>query len=300
MLSPRLGLIFGAALLALLFARVPPQPGSTENRVVSHPGPFQSKGTRPLVIAHRGGHHLRPENTLAAFQHALELGSDVLEMDIRLTRDRIPVVFHDDSVERTTDGRGFLHEMTLAQVKSLDAGYHFRPPDSDRRFPYRGAGISVPTLEEVFQAFARVPIIIEIKPRQNEAVDPVAALIERFQRWDITMVASFHGSVLQAARNRFPRMLTSASPAQVRNLWLLTRIGMGRFYRSEMKALQVPEFYGRLHIADERFIRAARSLGVPVHVWTVDEIDPMQRLIALGVDGIITGRPDRLRKLNRD
>lgn len=300
MLSPRMGLIFGAVLLALMFALMLPQPGSIENRLASHPGPFASHGARPLVIAHRGGDHLRPENTLAAFQHALELGSDVLEMDIRLTQDRIPVVFHDESVGRTTDGRGFVHEMTLAQVKSLDAGYHFRSPVSDRRFPFRGAGISVPTLEEVFQAFARVPMIIEIKPRQKEAVDPVAALIERFQRWDITMVASFHGSVLQAARSRYPRMLTSASPAQVRNLWLLTRIGMGRFYQSEMWALQVPEFYGRLHIADDRFVRAARYLGIPVHVWTVDEIDPMQRLIALGVDGIITGRPDRLRTLSQD
>lgn len=265
----------------------------------SNPSTFRARGTRPLVIAHRGGDGLRPENTLTAFRHALDLGCDVLEMDVRMTRDRIAVVFHDAAVERTTNGRGPIHAMSLAEIKSLDAGYHWRSPEPGRRFPYRGKGVSVPTVEEVFQAFGDVPMIVEIKPRETALVDRLAELIQRFDRWDITVVASFHRTVLQSARRRYPEMQTSASPPQVRNFWLLTRVGLGRFYRGEIMALQVPESYGPWTIVDERFVRTARRLAIPVHVWTVDEIDRMRRLIALGVDGIITGRPDRLLRLNR-
>jgi len=258
-----------------------------------------SRAPRPLVIAHRGGDRLRPENTLLAFRYALGLGVDVLEMDIRRTSDGKLVVFHDARVDRTTDGAGLLQEMPLTQVKSLDAGYRWSSPVSDRRFPYRGRGLRVPTLEEVFQTFPQVPMIVEIKPREPQLVESLASLLERFERWDRTVVASFHGVVLKAARRRFPRMITSASPAEVRNFWILTRIGLGRFYPGDLNALQVPEYYGKLHIADERFVRSAQRLAIPVQVWTVNENVAMRRLMSLGVDGIITGRPDRLLKLKK-
>lgn len=284
------------AVFLVSAARLIPVPAIGGRGVVPADDP-EAHAPRPLVIAHRGGDRIRPENTLLAFRYALRIGADVLEMDIRRTSDRIPVVFHDARVDRTTEGKGLLREMTLAQVKRLDAGYRWTSPRAVPRFPFRGRGLQVPTVEEVFQAFPQVPMIVEIKPREAELVEDLAALIERFERWERTVVASFHGSVLKSARDRFPRMITSASPAEVRNFWLLTRIGLGGFYRGDMQALQVPEYYGRLHIADERFVRSAQRIAVPVQVWTVNETDAMVRLTVLGVDGIITGRPDLLVRL---
>ena len=115
----------------------------------SGPPFFAQFDQRPLVMAHQGGKGLRPENTLSAFEHAVALGVDVLEMDIHTTADGAPVVMHDETVDDTTDGTGPLLSFTSAELKELDAGYDWTPDDG-QTFPYRGQGITVPTLEEVF------------------------------------------------------------------------------------------------------------------------------------------------------
>ena len=146
----------------------------------AHPAPphpyFDATGFQ--VIAHRGGSGLGPENTLAAFRRSLAAGADVLEMDVRTTADGHLVVLHDATVDRTTDGRGAVKEMTLAQIKALDAGYRWTA-DQGRSFPFRGRGITVPTFSEVLETFAETPMIAEIKEKRPEVSQSVCEMLRR-------------------------------------------------------------------------------------------------------------------------
>ncbi len=123
--------------------------------------PFFENGGLPLVIAHQGGEHLAPSNTMIAFEQAVEMGVDVLETDIHITKDGHLVAIHDPTVDRTTNGQGEVAALTLEEVKQLDAGYHFVDLDGNNSF--RGKGVTIPTVEEMFQAFPNTRIEIEIK-----------------------------------------------------------------------------------------------------------------------------------------
>jgi glycerophosphoryl diester phosphodiesterase len=247
---------------------------------------------RPAVVAHRGGALLRPENTMAAFRHAVELGADMLEMDLWTTRDRVPVVLHDGTVDRTTEGTGHVRDMTLAEVRRLDAAYHWSPVGQPDSFPYRGTGERVPTLEEVLEAFPHVPMTLEIKQVDPSMVGAVGGLIRRFERADRTIVASFDGGVLGDFRRRFPEVATSASQREGVAFMALHRLRLDPLHRPAFDVLQVPEERGPVRVVTPRFIRRAHAKNVPVQVWTVNDREDMQRLVAMGVDGIITDRPD--------
>src|SRR5512139_2954475 len=121
---------------------------------------------RPLLIAHQGGDGIRPGDTMVAFEHAVQIGADVLEMDAHMTRDGKIVLMHDERVDRTTDGTGLIEDLTLAELKQLDAAYQWSNDDG-RTFPYRGQGIQVPTLRELFEKFPEMRYVIVIKLTQN-------------------------------------------------------------------------------------------------------------------------------------
>ncbi|MDX1689376.1 MAG: glycerophosphodiester phosphodiesterase [Candidatus Promineifilaceae bacterium] len=248
---------------------------------------------KPAVIAHQGGDGLWPSNTLFAFEQAAAMGVDVLEMDIHATADGAIVVSHDETVDRLTDGRGLIKEMTLEEVQALDAGYRWNK-DPAASFPYRGMGLTIPTLEAVFDAFPNMPLNVEIKQREPSLVPSLCALIRRHNRQDAILIASFHPQVMDEFRRECPEVATSATESEIRPFFVLNRIYLDAVYRPPAEAFQVPEYSGDLHVVTGRFVRGAHRHNVDVHVWTVDETDAMQRLLGLGVDGIITDRPDRL------
>lgn len=248
-------------------------------------------GPRPLVIAHRGGRGLGPENTLTAFEAAWSLGADMLELDVHLAADGELVVIHDDTVDRTTDGSGAVAAFTAAQLAELDAGFHWSPP-GETGTPWRGRGVGVPSLARVFAALPDAAYVIEIKPDAPEAA---AALCEELRDHDMVarvLVASFHDRVLSAFRRRCPEVATSAGPAEVRRLYLLSLLRLASTYRPQAAALQVPERFGERELLTRRFVRAAQAKGVEVQVWTVNDTEAMRRLLDLEVDGLITDRPD--------
>jgi len=249
---------------------------------------------RPLAFAHRGGSLLWPENTMLAFRGAVEMGYRYLETDLHATRDGALVLIHDDTLERTTDGSGPVWEHTLAELKRFDAGYHFSP-DGGRTYPYRGRGVTVPTLEEVLEAFPEVGINVEIKQEQPPAVAAVVDFIERRGLQDRLLVASFRDRVVQEFRRRSGgHVATSAARGEARLFWLASRLRLERFLRVPYDALQVPARYGSRTVVDRRFVEAARRRGLQVHVWTVDEPEEMRWLLSLGVDGLMSDRPDLL------
>ncbi len=246
-----------------------------------------------LVMAHRGGRGLRPEHTIYAFERSVELGVDVLELDLRSTKDSVLVIFHDRTVDRTTDGAGPVQDFTLAELRELDAGYRWTH-DNGRSFPFRGLGITVPTLSEVFAAFPDVRVNIEIKRSQMPAVESLCRMIRDYGRTERVLVASFSGSTIGEFRHVCPEVATSASFGEVLTLYGLNRIYLGSLYPPPAQALQVPEHGIGLHVVRKRFVDTAHERNMQVHVWLVNEVEDMQRMLALGVDGLITDYPDRL------
>lgn len=259
--------------------------------VANHP--FFANQSGPLVIAHQGGDGLWPSNTMVAFKGAAELGVDVLEMDIHSTADNVLVVMHDTTVDRTTEGTGELRQMTLAELKELDAGYDW-PYEEEADHPFRGQGITAPTLEEVLTAFPEMPMNIEIKQAEPPIVAPFCQMLRQYNRTDKTLVASFNGEVLHEFRRECPEVATSAFEGEVRPFFILNTLFLGAVYQAPAEAFQVPEYSGNLHVVTRRFVDTAHTHNMDVHVWTVDEEEDMRRLLALGVDGLITDRPDRL------
>lgn len=245
------------------------------------------------VIAHRGGRGLGPENTLAVFRRSLAASADVLEMDLRTTADGHLVVLHDATVDRTTDGRGAVNEMTLAQLKTLDAGYRWTA-DQGRSFPFRGRGITVPTLSEVLVAFADTPLITEIKEKRPETGQSVCDLLRRHGPAPRVLVASVHAGVLERLRQVCPGVATSAGFSEALRFYLLSRAGLASLFSPAMQALQVPMTFKGMAVVSRRFVAAAHGRNLTVAVWTVNAEETMRRLIAAGVDGIMTDYPDRL------
>lgn len=243
---------------------------------------------RPLVYAHRGGAALRPENTLAAFEHGLSLGADGLELDVHLSRDGVVVVHHDATLDRTTDAAGPIAARSAAELASLDAGYRFSGSPGD--FPFRGRGLAVPTLRSVLERHP-VPMIIELKAADPEVARKTVDEIRRVSAIDRVVLGSFDDRVLQAARRYEPRIATGASQEETR--WALYRSWVGwPLGRTKYREFQVPEQAGRTTIVTPPFVRHAHKADVLVKVWTVDERSDIDRLLDWGVDGIISDRPD--------
>ncbi len=245
----------------------------------------------PLLFAHRGGAGLWPENTLLAFEHAAQLGVDVLELDVHLTADDDLVVIHDSTVDRTTNGSGRVREMTVAQLKELDAGYNFTPDDGGS-YPYRGQGVTIPTLAEVLTAFPDYRINIEIKDDDRRAAARLAEIIDAFAAQDRVIVVSFHDDPLTYFRKLQPHVATAAGPGETRAFFILSKLHLWRFHRAHADAYQVPTHRGRARFDDAAFIEHAHKLNQQVHFWTINDPEEMRRLLTLGADGIMTDRPD--------
>ena len=251
---------------------------------------------RPLVMAHRGGTALWPENTMYAFERAVALGVDVLEMDMRATADNHLVVIHDSTVDRTTNGRGAVSSLTLEELKRLDAGYNWSQ-DGGRSFPFRGRGLSVPTLAEVFAAFRGVRLNIDIKQEYPSIVQPFCSMIRAHGMEGKVMVASFNQSSLDEFRAACSEVATSGSVLDIR-AFLALKTEEAKTERSRaIRALQVPEYAGGRQLLTQAFIAEAHRRGLEVHAWTINDEPAMRRLIELQVDGIITDYPDRLLQL---
>lgn len=244
-------------------------------------------------MAHRGGQGLWPPNTLYAFQRAAALGVDALELDIHSTLDGVLVVCHDPTVDATTDGHGAIRDFSLTELKRLDAGYPWTA-NGGENYPYRSLGIRIPTLEEVLCAFQTIPINIDIKPEEPEVVDKLSQMLHDLGKVKQTLVASFHDRQLRRFRQLCPQAATAAGVGETRSFYILNRLRLDFLYRPQATTFQIPEIEGNNRIITPRFIQRAHARGMHVHVWTVNEIEDMKRLIAWGVDGLITDYPDRL------
>ena len=258
----------------------------------SRPGHRYLAGA-PLLIAHRGGSALAPENTALAFRRALEWWrADLLEIDVQPTRDGDALVIHDPTVDRTSDARGPVASFTVDELKRMDAGHRFSP-DGGASFPFRGRGVRFSTLREVIAEFPGARINVEVKDaRAQNAV------------WDAIHDAGAAHRVLVAAGDRRNRVRfadyagpTSGSAQEMYTFYGLHLARMTRFWRPPVDAFQMPERHGGRQVLTERMLRELHARNVAVHVWTIDEVADMRRLLSWGVDGLVTDRPDRLARV---
>lgn len=254
---------------------------------------FKKTGGKPLVIAHRGGKGIAPENTLAAFERSRDLGVDVLELDVHATKDGELVVIHDKTVDRTTDGTGAVAELTLSEIQKLDAGFRWTS-DGGKTFPFRGKGVKIPTLREVFEKFPEMQINIEPKHETPAPAAPLCRLIHEFERTESVVVGSFSDKNLEDFRAVCPEVATSASPSEASGFLARFKVGLTGNYTPRMQALQVPPGLGKLRLVTKAYIEAAHERNLVVHVWTINDEEEMKRLIEMGADGIMTDYPDRL------
>ncbi|MBU0902213.1 glycerophosphodiester phosphodiesterase [Pseudomonas sp. MIL19] len=247
---------------------------------------------QPLVIAHRGGKGLWPENSLFAFQRASALGVDMLEMDLHLSSDGELVVIHDHTLERTTDGEGPVAALSLEQLQALDAGYNWSA-DGGQSYPYRGQGIRIPSFTEVLDSLPGTPKVIEIKVPDVGMEAQLCEALEAHKQRDQVIVGSFYDRSLQLFREHCPGVATSAGPGSVRLLVALNWLGLGRLLSPSYQALQIPEAHGDLVVASTSLLRTAAQRGLNVQLWTINEQPDMRRLLDQGARALITDYPDR-------
>ncbi len=232
-----------------------------------------------LNVAHRGASGLAPENTMAAFEKAVELGADALELDLHLTRDGELVVIHDQALDRTTDGRGAIHEWSLDELKRLDAGGWFG---------LAFAGQRIPTLAEVLDRFAgKLPLALELKAGSTVfpgIEETVVATLRRHSAIDQVAVASFDHVALLRLKEIEPALRTG-----------MLMVGRPVAVPAIAAACMADAVALEASFVTEREIGACRAAGLQSLAWVVNEPSRMRHFIGLGVDGIITDRPDLLR-----
>jgi glycerophosphoryl diester phosphodiesterase len=241
--------------------------------------------SRRLVIAHRGAAAEAPENTLPSFLRAVEVGADALELDVHATADGVPVVIHDPGLERTTDREGAVAATKLKALGQADAGARFTP-DGGRTFPWRGRGVTIPTLAEVLTATAGVPLIVEVK--DVRAAPAVLRALEWQGARDRCIVASFAADAL--APFRAGGYHTAATRREVARLLIGSLFGVAP-RQPAYQALTVPRKHKGIPVATRALVRAAARVGCATHVWTVDDPARARVLWDRGVAGIITNAP---------
>ena len=235
---------------------------------------------RPLAFAHRGGDDVAPENTLRAFRAAVDAGYRYLETDVHLTRDGVLVSFHDESLDRVTDHRGRIEDLTLAELADV-----------------RIAGTDpVPTFDELLEEFPGIRFNID--PKADASVVALAHALRRHDALDRVCVGAFSDERLARLRGLLgDRLCSAAGPGEISRLVAASHVpGLrGRTTTPPYRCVQVPVRHQGVEVVTLAFVDAAHRRGVQVHVWTIDEPDEMHRLLDLGVDGIMTDRPSVLR-----
>jgi len=251
---------------------------------------------RPLIMAHRGESENTPENTMLALESAVAIGVDVLESDVQLTKDDEVVLFHDETLLRTTGLEGSIRSKTLDELREIDFGRTFTS-DGGATYPFRGKGHSIVTLQEAFERFPDIIFNLDIKDTFPSAPMKLARIVREMDRLDSIIISSFHNAQIERFRELMPEIPTSAHPGEVRNFVLNAKIGLPRIRTEDIhyRVFSVPMKSGPLRVVTKKFVRNAHKHNLAVHVWTINDRPTMNTLLNLGVDGIFTDNPRLLK-----
>ncbi|MEB6231926.1 glycerophosphodiester phosphodiesterase [Mammaliicoccus sciuri] len=251
----------------------------------------------PYVFAHRGGMALRPEHTRLAFDHALKYEVTGFEVDVRLTKDEVLVVTHDNTVDRTSNGSGYIGDHTLEELRQLDFGYHFK--DINNEHPYRGdAKAKIVTLKELLTEYPDVLVNIDIKDHPESYSGSLAPshlyrLITEHKAEDRVNITSFYDEQIDRF-NLYAQdsIALGTGQSEVAKAFLAYQSGYGHTYQPKSDTFQIPTQAKGLPLDSEGFIQFLTSLNISVAYWVVNQIDTMDDLIQKGAHTIVTDRPD--------
>lgn len=270
------------------------------SKALSNPQKRESKDAlnyeHPVVLAHRGGSQLAPEHTMTAFRKAAELGVDGFEIDIRLTKDEEIVVFHDDFIDRTSDGTGRVADLTLEELQKFNFGYNF--VDLDGYLSYRDDFEPIVTLRQLLTEFPNMFINIDVKdaPDTYEGglmPSKLWRLIEELDATNRVVITSFYDEQIDRfnlyAQNK---VALGAGQAEVRKAYTSFTSQFGHLYHPKVDVFQIPEKYGVFNLDSQSFVQFLSDLNIPVHYWTVNDTLSMKKLVKIGARGIVTDRPD--------
>ncbi len=256
------------------------------------------KGKKFEIIAHKGSSGVAPENTLIAFEKALELGVDMIELDVRHTRDEEIIVFHDQTLERTTNGTGDVHDYTLEELKQLDAGSWFDSQYSDQK---------IPTLKEALDLIdGRCKVLIEIKhmdhPHYHDFAEKLIDVIKQERNgFEWCILQSYEDIYLEEAHNydervQTKKLLIGEDSAPLLAFYVESRVHLGR----SKKELQLDALNPHFETLSPRRIFRMHARGYKVYTYPVNTREDMIKCLNMGVDGIITDYPARLVELRKD
>ncbi len=250
-----------------------------------------------MILAHRGMPEELPENTMPSFKKAYDLGVDVIETDVHFTRDKRFVIIHDPELDRTTNGSGKVIENTIDELKKLDAGY-YASYDKGKTFPFRGKGITLPSLEEILIEFPDMRINIDLKDNLPHQVSRYYEIIIKCKASERVLTASSHNANLQILRKIAPEMATSFSTIEIVKFIFFSIIRQKKLMSGfKGDAIQLPAYLWRTGLVTESFIKQAHDMGYEINIWTVDRKEEMKKLMKIGVDGIFTNYPELLKEV---
>ncbi|MEA5027366.1 MAG: glycerophosphodiester phosphodiesterase [Sphaerochaeta associata] len=246
----------------------------------------------PRVVAHRGDSAHFPENTLPAFESACKMGVDVIETDVHLSKDGHLVIWHDPTLDRNTDGSGSVEEHTLEELKAFDAGYTFTT-DEGKTYPFRGKGVQLCTLQDALQTCPAMCFNVDLKSEGAAIVDAFIQVIKDEHATRRVVAASFHLSNLKLLRKREPRIQTSLTTKEVIPLLALQKLHLlpKRTTARSKVIFQVPVRQWGIEVITRKFVEVMHARGAVIQVWTINDEAEMHRLYSLGVDSIMTDRP---------
>jgi len=266
----------------------------TERQMVSGSAILEIQ--HPLHISHRGGARIGPENTLPTFQRAVEVSrTDMLEFDVRRTSDGVIVVHHDPDVDRTTNGNGPIQALSFKELQELDAGFSFSP-DGGNSYPHRGEGYKVPELAEVLHSFPDVLFHIDVKQNEPAIEEEVFKLIRDAGLSERTCIGSACDDVGRRVRHTAGMMPTFPGKDGLKRLYILFRLKLLRLYPLAHEVISIPQIDKGKEVLSESLVAHLRSRGKKVFTFIVDDPEQQERVLDMGVDGVMSDRPDILRE----
>lgn len=282
--------IFIISIVAILIIiNIVPQRDVIEENI------FRMKeGERTKVIAHGGAKQLFPENTIEAFDGVMELGVDILEMDVCLTKDEVVVTHHDKTIDRTSDGSGRVRDYTYEELKNFNFGKKFKALDGST--PYENKKATIISIDELMNKYGKdVPFIIEIKDSEEDgkkAADELIRIIKKYNMENRTIVASFHDEVFNYISDKYSDIMLSPSRGATKNFVINAYTLSSLFFNEDIVALQIPCEDSGIVLDTKMLIKTAHRRNIAVQYWTINDKEKMRELIEKGADGIMTDRPD--------
>jgi glycerophosphoryl diester phosphodiesterase len=245
----------------------------------------------PVILAHRGDSARYPENTMPAFDSAVQMNVDVIETDVHLTADGEVVIWHDDTLERMSGDPRRISSMDWQEIHRVNAGSQFSG-DGGKTFPFKDKNIKPVVIKELLSKYPLMKFNVDLKDNNLLLAEKFSQILLDLDCIKRVVTASFHKDVLLYFRKLLPGAITSCTSNEVMRLILLFRSGILNIpFPYKKKILQVPEYSGKIKVLNSGFIKYLHKRGFTVQIWTVNEIEEMNRFLDMGVDGIFTDKP---------